>query len=393
MTNTIILDNSIKEPNSAFFSFGLYSDKFAQFLTELQQRCLNSYVKVSATQHSGGYLKKWLGNNFYYFMVEQPYLNYEPIPDKDNKSNGISRIFKNQEGEVCILNISPKLKINGFGSDNKNVKDLFAYAILDLIRLQSTIDAYEDILNAFPRTSEDKEGYDATNDLGIHEFIGLKYQFTVKNNVRKSKDYLTRRLTSDDVYVSILSSKQNGLDELLEEKDPRHPLNLIFAKKSEEYMKEKCEAKLKGMSFTCSDAHLFYRLLKGEPIEKLSKFWSKEKIDEFMGTKNDPLTSECLASAADEVKKKYDFLKAAFEDEVCKLEDEIFDKMKVLQEKFHKKYEKLYVSYNNIAKEISANVFSPFKEKLGKIIVEPNFSIPNTLELKVGIDYIDYKTK
>lgn len=377
MTNTIILDNSIKEPNPAFFSFGLYSDKFAQFLSELQQRCLDSYVSVSATQHSGGYLKKWLGNDFYYFMVEQPYINYDPIPNK--KSNGISRIFKNQDGEVCILNISPKLKINGF-----------AYAILDLIRLQSTIDAYEDILNAFPRTSEDKEGYDATNDLGIYKFIGLKYQFTVKNNVRKSKDYLTRRLTSDDVYVSILSSKRDGLDELLEENDSRHPLNLIFTEKSKEYMKENCEAKLKGMSFTCSDAHLFYRLLKGEPIEKLSKFWPKEKIDEFIGTKNDPLTTECLTSAADEVKKKYDFLRVSFEDEVCKLENEIFDKLKVLQEKFHKKYEKLYVSYSNKVKEINANVFSPFKEKLGKIIVESNFSIPNSLELRVDIDY---KTK
>lgn len=210
MTNTIILDTSIKEPNPAFFSFGLYSDKFAQFLSELQQRCLDSYVKVSATQHSGGYLKKWLGNNFYYFMVEQQYLNYEPILNK--KSNGISRIdsrlsriFKNQEGEVCILNISRK--INGFDSNNKKAKDLFAYAILDLIRLQSTIDAYEDILNAAPRISEDNEVHDATDDLGIHEFNGLKYKFTVKHNVRNSKDYLTRRLTSDDVYVSILSSK------------------------------------------------------------------------------------------------------------------------------------------------------------------------------------------
>lgn len=155
-------------------------------------------------------------------------------------------------------------------------------------------------------------------------------------------------------------------------------------------MKENCEAKLNGMSFTCSDAHLFYGLLKGEPIENLSKFWPKEKIDEFIGTKNDPLTTECLASAADEVKKKYDFLRVSFEDEVCKLEDEIFDKMKVLQEKFHKKYEKLYVSYRNKAKEINDAIFGSFKEKLGKIIVESNYSIPNSLELRVDIDY---KTK
>lgn len=279
--------------------FGLYSDKFARFMSELM-----SSTSVTSKLSSSKYrdILEMTG-------VAVQLSNLSSLSkckcEKTRVSASEGKLFKNQFGEICMVKtkLSPLSYYDNAYNLTKIAKAIKKIAILDTVfdNLDTEItDFFEnqlpDSVDPFKQKYLFKHGkydYCVILNPAVQDKIELKLPLTFKDIDVYVKDNVKKNCKSSNIqqYTHInLSSIRYPY---------RHAKSIAEERK---IWNNKSTKRFLNTSFTIRDAYLVSNLLAGKSKnDNCLKAYSQSEIDEMVGVKHDPLYSGIIESTAETV--------------------------------------------------------------------------------------------
>ena len=282
--------------------FGLYSDKFARFMSELM-----SSTSVMSKMSSSKY-RDILEMTGVAVQLSNSSSLSKCKCEKTRVSASEGKLFKNQFGEICMVKskLSPLSYYDNAYNLTKIAKAIKKSAILETVfdNLDTEItDFFEnqlpDSVDPFKQKYLFKHGkHDYCVILkpdvhDVHDKIELKLPLTFKDIDVFVKDIVKKNCKSSNV-------QQYKLVDLSSIRYPyRHAKSIDEEQK---IWNNKSTKRFLNTSFTIRDAYLVSNLLAGKSKnDNCLKAYSQSEIDEMVGVKHDPLYSGIIESTAETV--------------------------------------------------------------------------------------------
>lgn len=285
--------------------FGLYSDKFARFMSELMD-ITSIMSKMSSNKYRDILEMTDVGGNA---GISVQLSNPSSICKCENTRVSVSegKLFKNQFGEICM--VKSKLSPLSYYCNEHNVakiaKAIKKIAILDTVFDELDAEITDFFENQIPDSVDPfKQKYIFKH--GKHDYcVMLSDKTSVRDKVELK---LPLTFLDVDVFVKDNDSKNNKSASFQQythiiQASVRYPYH--HAKSINEERKiwnAKSTKPFLNTSFTIRDAYLIANLLAGKTKnDNCLKSYSQSEIDEMVGVKHDPLYSGIIESTAETV--------------------------------------------------------------------------------------------
>lgn len=330
--------------------FGLYSDKFARFMSELM-----SSTSVTSKLSSSKYrdILEMTG-------VAVQLSNLSSLSkckcEKTRVSASEGKLFKNQFGEICMVKtkLSPLSYYDNAYNLTKIAKAIKKIAILDTVfdNLDTEItDFFEnqlpDSVDPFKQKYLFKHGkhdYCVILNPAVQDKIELKLPLTFKDIDVYVKDNVKKNCKSSNIqqYTHInLSSIRYPY---------RHAKSIAEERK---IWNAKSTKRFLNTSFTIRDAYLIANLLAGKTKnDNCLKAYSQSEIDEMVGVKHDPLYSGIIESTAETVDMSKANLRKQCIDEIERLQTATNDKIAEITLASYGAYDNIINHYTSLYKDL-----------------------------------------
>ena len=360
--------------------FGLYSDKFARFMSELMD--IKSIMsKMSSNKYRDIREMTDAGNAGISVQLSNPSSLCKCENTRVSVSEG--KLFKNQFGEICMVKskLSPLSYYDNAYNLTKIAKAIKKSAILETVFDNLDTEITDFFENQLP------DSVDPFKQKYLFKHGKYDYCVTLSNKTSvRDKIELKLPLTFSDIDVfvkdndskSAASSYQQPYT-YINQSSVRYPYH--HAKSINEERKiwnAKSTKPFLNTSFTIRDAYLIANLLAGKTKnDNCLKHYSQTEIDEMVGVKHDPLYSGIIESTAETV----DVTKSS-------LRKQCIAEIERLQTVTNKKIADItqfsYVEYDNIINRFTVLYRDLVKDARD---VEPSitynmFDVPN-LQLKI----------
>ena len=327
-------DNSYKGP----IKFGLYSDKFANFMFELFAEFDNPCNEPSRKTYNMVVAHNWVSR--YISSMFSDYNKFYPFTDDDtgaySKFNDF--VFKSQNGEVCMMRAAhPRTKVR----TNKEIVKSIANAINKLACISVN---FHTVQNKIKKLIGNNKNYYQSYEM---EHRGVNY--TVNVYIR-SKDYFETvcyvKRSDKSVRRNVDFKKVNVLNPYTH-----------FDLSDNTYKNPNYNIKFLHTSFTTRDAYLIYLLLTGASNKKLAKEgYSQTEIDEMVGKPLNLLEYEIVQAEYKNANNEIDKINKEFEDEAIALKRKLADNFKEINDAYEIGFKKLVDKYQSQYNETVNNI-------------------------------------
>lgn len=284
--------------------FGLYSDKFARFMSELMD-ITSIMSKMSSNKYRDILEMTDAGNA----GISVQLSNSSSLCKCENTRVSVSegKLFKNQFGEICM--VKSKLSPLSYYYNEHNVakiaKAIKKIAILDTVFDELDAKITDFFENQLPDSVDPfKQKYLFKH--GKHDYcVTLSNKTSVRDKIELK---LPLTFSDIDVFVKDNDSKSAASSyqqpyTYINQSSVRYPYH--HAKSINEERKiwnAKSTKPFLNTSFAIRDAYLIANLLAGKTKnDNCLKLYSQAEIDEMVGVKHDPLYSGIIESTAETV--------------------------------------------------------------------------------------------
>ena len=309
-------DNKYKGP----IKFGLYSDKFANFMFELFAEFDNPCNEPSRKTYNTVVALNWISRSI--SSMFSGYNKFYPFTENDtgaySKFNDF--VFKSQNGEVCMMRAARMgMKVH---TDKEIVKSI-ANAINKLACISVN---FHTVRNKIKQLIGDNENYCQSYEM---EHKGVNY--TVNVYVR-SKDYFETAF-----YVKHIDKSVCNVD--FKKVNVLNPYT-HFDLSDNTYKNPNYNIKFLHTSFTTRDAYLIYLLLTGASNKKLAKEgYLQTEIDEMVGKPLNLIEYEIVQAEYKNANNEIDKINKEFEDEAIALKNKFINVVKAINASLSDDYE------------------------------------------------------
>lgn len=328
-------DNKYKGP----IKFGLYSDKFANFMFELLAEFDNPSNDPSRKTYNTVLAHRWISRAISSML--SGYNKYYPFAKDDtgaySKFNDV--VFKSQNGEVCMMRAAhyPRIKVH---MDKEIVKSI-ANAINKLACISVN---FHTVHNKIKQLIGDNKNYRQT-----YEMKHRDVNYTVNVYLRREDDFETVCYVKnrDKSVCNVDFKKVNAL---------KNPYD-YFDLSDKTYKNPNYNIKFLHTSFTTRDAYLVYLLLTGASNKKLAKEgYLQTEIDEMVGKPLNPLEYELVEAEYKNANNEIDKINKEFEDEAIALKHKFADNFKEINDAYEIGFKKLVDKYQSQYNETVNNI-------------------------------------
>ena len=277
--------------------FGLYSDKFARFMSELM-----SSTSVMSKMSSSKY-RDILDMTDVAVQLSNPSSLSKCEKTRVSVSEG--KLFKNQFGEICMVKskLSPLSYYDNTYNLTKIAKAIKKIAILDTVFDNLDTDITDFFENQLPDSVDPfkqkylfkhgKHDYCVILKPDVQDKIELKLPLTFNDIDVFVKDNVKKNCKSSNV-------QQYKLVDLSSIRYPYHHAKSMAEERK--IWNNKSTKQFLNTSFTIRDAYLVANLLAGKSKnDNCLKAYSQSEIDEMVGVKHDPLYSGIIESTSETV--------------------------------------------------------------------------------------------
>lgn len=306
--------------------FGMYSDKFAnfmlEFLAEFDNDCNDPDRRTNNVVIEHGWLSRsissmFLDHNRFYAFAEDDNKQWSKFKDI---------IFKSQNGEVCMMRANNVKRMILY--TNKEIIKSIANAINKLACISVN---YHAVQNKIKQLIGNNKNYRQTYEI---EHKGIRYNVNVY--YRGEDDF-------------VISWNAHEIDQSVCDIDPKtfRSLNSLnpydhFDLSDNTYRKPNLNIKFLNTSFTTRDAYLVYLLLTGASKRKLAKEgYTQDEIDEMVGEALNPLECELVKSEYENVNKEIDKVNEEFAVEARALKNKLADNIKTIRDTYELMFKQL----------------------------------------------------
>lgn len=317
-------DNKYKGP----IKFGLYSDKFANFMFELFAEFDNPCNEPSRKTYNTVVEFNWLSRSI--SSMFSGYNKFYPFTENDtgaySKFNDF--VFKSQNGEVCMMRAArERMKVH---TDKEIVKSI-ANAINKLACISVN---FHTVQNKIKQLIGDNKNYCQSYEM---EHSGVNY--TVNVYLRREDDFATA------CYVKSIDKSVCDVD--FKKINVLNPYT-HFDLSDKTYKNPNYNIKFLHTSFTTRDAYLIYLLLTGASNKKLAKEgYSQTEIDEMVGKPLNPLEYELVKTEYENANNEIDRINKELEAEAIVLKNKFADNLKEISAAYEIGFKKLVDKYQS----------------------------------------------
>lgn len=310
--------------------FGMYSDKFANFMLEFLAEFGNDCNDPDRRTNNVVIEQRWLSRSISSMFLAHN--KFYAFAEDDNKqwSKFKDTIFKSQNGEVCMMRANNVKRMNLY-TDKEIIKTI-ANAINKLACISVN---YNEVQNKIKLFIGNNKNYRQTY---LMEHKGIKYTANVY--------YRGYYGGKDDFEICWYAHE---IDQSVCDIDPKtfRSLNSLnpydhFDLSDNTYRKPNLNIKFLNTSFTTRDAYLIYLLLTGASKRKLTKEgYTQTEIDEMVGEALNPLECELVKSEYENINKEIDKLNEEFAAEVRALKNKLADNIKTIRDTYELMFKQL----------------------------------------------------